>query len=344
MGAAHGARLERSRSMHQPQQGQASAPPHGAPNLGPRPKRPSPALIAGLVLGAVVVLVGLVLLLRSAAHAQQANCAAAVEKARATTNERGLEAARPDVATAKTVCKSLRAEEIAALEGKPTTTGTTTSTAPSTPIRGHLERACGVSRALTPRYTVRSKQQLDIAQAHRLKVLVTVPRGLSREELDAQVRHAALTAYEARETPLGALTVSAWAGDSTDGPFSAAMATFAPHGAWKDASESVPVDEWAVTTEFADGYFAVKSATLVPGATVVLGNDDDGPPTVLVSKSPTSWTEEDAVVRVPRGTKARVLSVRELNSGAGRTTLRYEVELIGSKKRGFIHPWNVRPE
>lgn len=193
----------------------------GQPGIGQHPARrgPDAKLVIGLVAGGVVVLVGLVLLLRSAAHTHEADCAAAVGRARATTSERGIEAARPDIASAKRVCKSLRADEIAALETKPATTATATST-------------------------------------------------------------------------------------PTDAP----------------------------------------PAAPTPGAMVVLGNDDDGPPTVLVSRSVTSWKDEDAVVRAPRGTKARVLSVRELEGVGGRNIVRYEVEILATKKRGWIHAWGIRPD
>ncbi|MCW5811539.1 MAG: hypothetical protein KIT84_11020 [Labilithrix sp.] len=206
-----------------------------------------------------------------------------------------------------------------------------------------LENAIGSRKDFAGVYKVKSQERLDIAGAHRLKVVVTVPRGLPHDVLEANMRHALLTAYSNAGVTLGALSVMAWAGDDTSGPFSAAMATFAPGGDWSSASDAAPLTSFSVKTEFAPGYFTAKPTAHGIGTSVTLANDSDGPTTVLVSRSATSWGDADAVVRVPNGTKAKVVSVKEFNGGEGRVTLRYEVEIATTRQRGWVHAYAVKP-
>ncbi len=208
--------------------------------------------------------------------------------------------------------------------------------------RDRLETACGVERSVQPKYVVRGQEHVDFADVPRLKVLVSVPPGLSREELDTQMRHAVLVAYDSGgASSLGALNVFAWGSEKTEGSYTAARAVFAPEGDWAKADPSVFLEKWAVKVEFAPGYFGAKPVALAPGTNVVLEHKD-GPRTVLVSKSATSWGDADTLTRAAIGTKARVLNVRELNAGEGRTMLRYEVELATTKQRGWVHSYDLR--
>jgi len=97
--------------------GQGSAPQgwQGGPPPAPKPKA-SPALIAGLVGGGLLVLVGLVLLLRSAAHKQEADCAVAIQTASTRVAAGDPNGSRTGIQSARDVCKSWRADELAALE------------------------------------------------------------------------------------------------------------------------------------------------------------------------------------------------------------------------------------
>jgi hypothetical protein len=112
-------------------------PPNGYPPGGPPPqpgygglgaaqgpppaRKPSTALIAALVAGGIVVVVFLGLALRWGAQKQEEDCAAAVEKTRAAVAKNGAASAREYIEATKKICKSLRREEIAALEGTATT-------------------------------------------------------------------------------------------------------------------------------------------------------------------------------------------------------------------------------
>lgn len=102
-----------------PQQHGAPHGWQGGPSPAPKPKA-SPALVAGLVGGGLVVLVGLALLLRSAAHKQESTCAGAVQAASSTVAAGAPNASRAAIQVARDACKSLRADELAALEASVT--------------------------------------------------------------------------------------------------------------------------------------------------------------------------------------------------------------------------------
>jgi hypothetical protein len=213
--------------------------------------------------------------------------------------------------------------------------GVTATTADSGPRADRLEKACGVLRTLEPKYVVHETQDTSYPGVPRVKLVVTVPLGLTREELDANMRHACLIAYEKNgDSSLGAVTVNAWAGESTEGAYSAAMATFAPDGDLKKADPGAMLEHWAVKVDFATGYFDAKPAVIGIGTAVTL--TDENAPTVSVSRSASSWGDADIITRVPRGTKARVLAMKSFNGGAGTPMVRYDVELSGGKQRGWV--------
>ncbi|MCA9643405.1 MAG: hypothetical protein KC492_22050 [Myxococcales bacterium] len=110
--------------MQQPPQNQAAPgggyQPHGwgAPPGGPKPTKLSPAVIAGAIAGGFVVLLILAGLLRSAATRQRKRCDAELQQAVAQLAKNDPTATRAAIESARTVCKSYRAADIATLEAE----------------------------------------------------------------------------------------------------------------------------------------------------------------------------------------------------------------------------------
>lgn len=248
---------------------------------------------------------------------------------------------------------------VVAMKGTPVTTASATPAAtipppaaPAPVLGDALERAVGVSRGVRPQYVVRSEKHLDYRDPKqpgsplipRLDVRVSVPRGLPKADLEANLRHALLTAYEkaTKGAKLGALTVGAYASEKTDGPYSAGQATFAPGGQWKNADREAPLSSWAVTIELAAGYFEEKPTTPKIGASVVIA--DENSDTVTVSNKVDRWQDEDVVARVPSGTKAKLLSSKEFPMVGGTSMVRDEVEIARTHKRGWVNGSYVKVE
>jgi hypothetical protein len=113
---------------------------------------------------------------------------------------------------------------------------------------------------------------------------------------------------------------------------------YAPSGDWAKADPDAPTFEWRVSTDLAEGYFAVAPVLFAVGDQVELIADDGLP--IGISRSATSWGDADFVARVPKGTKARVVTVKTTNTVDGFTMTRYEVT-TSSGARGWVHSFAV---
>lgn len=163
--------------------------------------------------------------------------------------------------------------------------------------------------------------------------------GLSREDLTANLCLAALEAHRSANVKLGSVMIFAYSSEETSGAYSAGRAVYAPDGDWSKADASVALFEWRVATDLAEGYFAPKSVLLAAGDQVELIDDDAR--TIGISRSATSWGDADFVTRVPKGTKARIVSVKASNMVDGNTMTRYEIATTGGA-RGWVHSFVVR--
>lgn len=205
---------------------------------------------------------------------------------------------------------------------------------PPGPALDPLERAVGVSRTFPAKYKKRKQERFDLPAAPRVSVRVSVPSGLSREELDANVRHALLVTYDGARPKFGAVDVLAFRGEKVDGFFTAAKGTFAPGGDWGSADPGAPLDRWRTVIEFQESYFA--PTPLGVGVSVVMVADEGS--TVGLSRSPRSWGDADITARVAPGTAARIVGKQDLG-----TLVRYEVETaVPPKRRGWVHAYAVK--
>ena len=276
------------------------------------------------------------------ADRQERQCAAAVEKVRGLVGQAAWAEAQAELGIAADVCRTVRQEERTALT-------TTINQALGAPTAGGAEppaivRICGAA-AGQPKYVVKTSERLDIMVAGktipRLSVRVSVPPALSREELQANVCHALISAYGS-DASLGAVGVFAYGSPETEGAYSAAQGTFAPDGDWAKADPGVPRSEWRMTIEFASGYFEAKAPALAVGAAVVLRREGGG--TIAMSRDPKNSTDDLIVARVPSQTGARVMNVKEFPIADGKTLVRYDVETVAPKRRGWVWAADVRSE
>jgi hypothetical protein len=198
---------------------------------------------------------------------------------------------------------------------------------------------CGSAEGIVPQYVKREADRDDYANVPRLTWRVVVPLGLSREELTANLCLAAIAAHRSANVKLGSVMIFAYSSEETSGAYSAGRAVYAPAGDWSKANPSVPLFEWRVATELAEGYFAPKPALLAAGDQVELIDDDAR--TIGISRSATSWGDADFVTRAPKGTKARIVSVKTSNTVDGNTMTRYEIATAGGA-RGWVHSFAVR--
>jgi hypothetical protein len=109
------------------------------------------------------------------------------------------------------------------------------------------------------RYHVVEFKPIDLGDIVRTRVRIMVPAGLSRPELEANLRHAIKTYYDMR--PVDALALFAYReGSEVQDNNAVAKALFVPDGDWLRAAHGTPISEFAVKIEIADKYFQAVPA------------------------------------------------------------------------------------
>lgn len=208
-----------------------------------------------------------------------------------------------------------------------------------------IEQAAGVYRDMPARYTIKETERIDAPRANRLSIRVTVPPGMSRQELELNLRHALMRAYETSNDRLGAVNVYAYLDDGgkvdLDDIATAGRGDFAPGGAWAAADASVPIRKWSAKIDLMERYFTPQPELVPVGAERVLHADNGE--RIAVSNKARSWTDKDIVARLPVGTKVRILAAETFETGAPKAEVRYEVTTIGGV-RGWVHGFEVRAE
>ncbi|WP_434344914.1 hypothetical protein ACN6A1_20525 [Myxococcus virescens] len=192
----------------------------------------------------------------------------------------------------------------------------------------------------TPRYELIDMERPDIAGVPRLVVRVRVPRGLTREELEQNVRHALLHFYESSPVRLGAVSVGAYASERLNMGADAALGEFAPGGQWGEADPAVPLSAWQAKISFEEHYFRTVEV-LAKGARATLVLSSEFSNTISLSRKANQWLEEDILAELKPGVPVVVVGHEDF----GKVGVRYEVETASKPKRkGWVHSFNLKPE
>lgn len=193
----------------------------------------------------------------------------------------------------------------------------------------------GAPDALEPKYTDPRVEFCNNGPIRRLCVKVRVPRGLAREDLEQNMRHALLTHFMkwgGAERLLGAVSVLAYASPNLDAPYDAAEAVFAPGGVWSRADQAVPVSDWRPTIDVHPDYLKPRVEIAV-GTKAVL-KPGEFSKAVYLSRSASSWRDPDIIARLSAGVPVVVVGKEDF----GVAGVRYQVETTrGAKKRGWVH-------
>lgn len=221
---------------------------------------------------------------------------------------------------------------------------------PEAAVPGAAEPGAGVTRAaevlgvgtdFAPKYTIVRTERFDFAGTPRLSMRVTVPRGLPRAELEANMRHALLRAYESGPVRLGAVSVLAYSSEKTDGVFDAASANFAPGGKWSAASTDVPLSSWQAQVTFADSYFQERVYLATGTLAVLVLAHPEFSQTIDLSRKAERWLAEDLLAELKPGVPVVIVGQKDF----GIAGVRYEVKTTSGKKhRGWVHSFDLKAE
>ncbi|NOK05989.1 MULTISPECIES: hypothetical protein [Myxococcus] len=198
----------------------------------------------------------------------------------------------------------------------------------------------GVKPDFTPRYEIIDMDRPDIAGAPRLVVRVRVPRGLSREELELNVRHALLKSYDSAPVRLGAVSVAAYVSERMSMGADAALGEFAPGGQWSAADPGVPLSGWQAKISLDEYYFEHRTY-LAKGTRATLVLSSEFSDTISLSRKANRWLEEDILAELKPDVPVVVVGYEDF----GKVGVRYEVETaIKPKRKGWVHSFNLKAE
>jgi hypothetical protein len=123
----------------------------------------------------------------------------------------------------------------------------------------------GVPSGTMARYTIIEQRPFDLGDLTRTRARIAVPAGLTRSELDANIRHAVRALYDVR--PVDALALFVYReGTDLHGAATAAKALFVPEGDWMRAAHGTPVGRFRVIIETEEAYFRPTPAPATPRA------------------------------------------------------------------------------
>ena len=118
------------------------------------------------------------------------------------------------------------------------------------------------SKALyNPKYKIVREKWLNFSVIRRLQVKIQLPKGLSKEEVEFNVKHCGASEFN-KEKP-DALAIFAYCKDENfdgfDSMYNVAEADFAPYGKWEKADEGfvydLPIEKFSWKVEFSKSYF-----------------------------------------------------------------------------------------
>lgn len=187
-----------------------------------------------------------------------------------------------------------------------------------------------------PDKSYKSKGRLIVRKVIR----ITVKDGLSREELRANLEHAAWSVF--RKQRCNAVMVFAYRkGDETTGVFTAGKAVLAPNGKWGNAEEFQDESQLKTTVELADLYFKKGTNSKKKTSAKLFSKDNSK---VAISKVWGNWGDENVIVRVPPGKKVKILETKRKAMSQSFELVRIKISLNYNGKRyvGWVHDYNLK--
>ena len=117
-----------------------------------------------------------------------------------------------------------------------------------------IESVLKIPKDFSPVYKIQQTEDLSRWNVKRLRAKITVPTGLTKEQLTANIKHAIISLYK-KHSPKAISVLVYKHGDSLDYGFTVAMSEFAPYGEWGRAKENLPIEKYECKINFYEGYF-----------------------------------------------------------------------------------------
>ncbi|MFZ3578060.1 hypothetical protein [Virgibacillus sp. DJP39] len=200
-------------------------------------------------------------------------------------------------------------------------------------VTSDIETVLQMTKSFETSYEIIEETDISLLSATRHRVSISVPLGLSKQELEFNLKHVVKNLYEKHEAD--ALTIFAYReDDEIKQNYSAGRIVFATEGDWSKADQEVGLEGYDYVIDIADTYLNPKESIEV-GAEIQFVGD--------VSSKSESWDSEDIIIRTEEITSATVLAIEKYPMGS-MEFIRYQVELETNDQMitGWIHDYDVK--
>jgi len=218
----------------------------------------------------------------------------------------------------------------------------TNNSAPAQPKT--IEAILSLPDNFKPAYKIAGTRDVSFSTVKRYVVSVMLPPSLGKEEVEQNFKHAILQTY--RDKKPNAITIWGYQnGDDIKQSFTVGDAVFAPNGKWENAGDSDgSLRNYQVVISVRDSYLS-PDKTLSVGdviTLVALKSDvfkDKDTSSVRVWNDYGNRYDSNILMKVPNGTKAKILEMKQTGVGDYASTV-YKVEV--KQKVGWVDFFDIK--
>lgn len=219
-----------------------------------------------------------------------------------------------------------------------TLTSSSTSTEPKS-----IETILVLPGDFKPTYRVADTRDVGFGNMKRYVVSITLPAGLKKEEVERNFKHAVLQVYKDKK-PDAVMIWGYQIGDDIKQPFTVGDAIFALNGQWVNASESDgSLQNYQIVIKVKDSYLNTKNDMSVDDEITLtaLKSDvlkDQDATSVRIWNDPGNRADSNILLKVPNGTKAKILEKKQTGAGDYIATV-YKVAV--KQKTGWVDFFDI---
>jgi hypothetical protein len=195
-----------------------------------------------------------------------------------------------------------------------------------------------------PSYKIAETRDVSFSTVKRYVVSIMLPSNLSKEEVEQNFKHAILQTYKDKKP--NAITIWGYQnGDDIKQSFTVGDAVFAPNGKWENAGDSDgSLQNYQVIVNVKDSYLNPKTTLAVGDVITLVALKPD----VVKDKDTNSvrvWNDygnrydSNILMKVPNGTKAKILEKKQTGAGDYISTV-YKVEV--KQKIGWVDFFDIK--
>ncbi len=217
----------------------------------------------------------------------------------------------------------------------------------TTAVKKTIDEMVKIPTYFMKNYSLEKEEDLSHNGIVRTQLRITVPIGLSKYDIENNIKNAVIECYKKTESD-GISVLVFEKGDNIESAYSVAMGEFAPMGNWSLVQTNAALSTFKLKVEYKDAYFNPKSQTFKKGGSIKLYQEKAGSraerkmvkvTSVPLSKSAREWTDEFIIVKISNNTSAKIIDIYKEKLTDGSEFIRYRVETQynGKKYSGWIN-------